>query len=165
MLGVYQTLDYNFTVVPCKSSTLCKFEMNERVEIFSFFFPPRQKLVQINVFFMTTCVAWAGSPPHSNYRQVCLHNNYNGIKTMLWYSLRSCVFALIGADHPELHAQVPAQVPHSAGQRHPEAPLQHLQDLRLPGDRVRGCDSLSERQGTSVYTLNQLPLIGLLYFA
>lgn len=44
------------------------------------------------------------------------------------YSVVLCV----APDHPELHAQVPAQVPHSAGQRHPEAPVQHLQDLRVP---------------------------------
>lgn len=74
-------------------------------------------------------------------------------------------FVCVGPDNPELHAQVPAQVPHSAGQRHPEAPLQHLQDLRLPGDRVRGRDSVSERQGESRLTLDQRTLIWLLYFA
>lgn len=72
------------------------------------------------------------------------------------YSLESCAFVCVGPDNPELHAQVPAPVPHSAGQRHPEAPLQHLQDLRVPGDRVRGCDSVSERQGESPFTLDQL---------
>lgn len=71
----------------------------------------------------------------------------------------------VGPDDPELHAQVPAQVPHSAGQRHPEAPLQHLQDVRVPRDRVRGCDSISERQGESAFTLHRRPLIWLLYFA
>lgn len=82
------------------------------------------------------------------------------------HSKALCVFACVGPDHPELHAQVPAQVPHSAGQRHPEAALQHLQDLRVPGDRVCGCDSVSERQGESVFTLSRLPLIWLLlYFA
>lgn len=71
----------------------------------------------------------------------------------------------VGPDDPELHAQVPAQVPHSAGQRHPEASLQHLQDVRVPRDRVRGCDSISERQGESAFTLHRGPLIWLLYFA
>lgn len=143
--------------------------------------------------FMTTCVAWSGfslcpalitdKSAHTviitasitmrwmiRVNIFCLVSTLNVEKTskrhqMPLYSLQSCVFVCVGPDHPELNAQVPAQVPHSAGQRHPEAPLQHLQDLRLPGDRVRGCDSISKRQGESLFTLNQLPLIWLIYFA
>ena len=37
------------------------------------------------------------------------------------------------ADDPELDAQVPAPVPPGEGQRHPPAPLLHLQDLCLQG--------------------------------
>ena len=50
-------------------------------------------------------------------------------------------------DYPELYAQVPAPVPHREGQRHPEAPLLYVPDLRVPGDRLRGGDRVSERQG------------------
>ena len=38
------------------------------------------------------------------------------------------------ADDPELYAQVPAEVPPGEGQRHPSAPLLHIQDLRLQGN-------------------------------
>ena len=38
------------------------------------------------------------------------------------------------ADDPELDAQVPAEVPPGQGQRHPSAPLLHIQDLRLQGN-------------------------------
>lgn len=37
-------------------------------------------------------------------------------------------------DHFKLHAQVPAPVPHRPSQRYPQASLQHVQDLRFPGD-------------------------------
>ena len=40
---------------------------------------------------------------------------------------------ILVADDPELDAQVPAEVPPGEGQRHPSAPLLHLQDLRLQG--------------------------------
>ena len=41
---------------------------------------------------------------------------------------------ILVADDPELNAQVPAKVPPGEGQRHPSAPLLHIQDLRLQGD-------------------------------
>lgn len=122
----------------------------------------------------------------TNYRQGCLHSSYNSsgnnglvdprVNILCLVSSLNvhedmrgpdldykaeciCVRLCVGADHPELHAQVPAQVPHSAGQRHPEAPLQHLQDLRVPGDRVCGRDCVSERQGETPFTLNRLAFI------
>lgn len=57
--------------------------------------------------------------------------------------------SLAHPDHPELHAQVPAQVPHSPGQRHPQAALQHLPHLRVPRDRLHRRHCLPERQGTA----------------
>lgn len=77
-------------------------------------------------------------------------------KEIPWYSTQTCCVVIVWLDNLELHAQVPAQVPHSAGQRHPEAPLQHFQDLRLPRDWIRGCNRVSERQGESLFTLGRL---------
>ena len=41
---------------------------------------------------------------------------------------------ILVADDPELDAQVPAEVPPGESQRHPSAPLLHIQDLRLQGN-------------------------------
>lgn len=51
------------------------------------------------------------------------------------------------ADDPELNAQVSATVPLGARQRHPQAALFHLQDLRLQGDGVHSSHSIPERKG------------------
>lgn len=48
------------------------------------------------------------------------------------------------ADHPELHAQVSAQVPLGPRQRHPPAALLHLQDVRLQRVPVHWRDGLSK---------------------
>ena len=51
------------------------------------------------------------------------------------------------ADHPELDAQVPAEVPLGQGKRHPAAALLHVQDVRLQGDRLHRRDRLPKREG------------------
>ena len=50
-------------------------------------------------------------------------------------------------DDPELDAQVPASVPPGPGQRHPPAPLLHLQDLRLQRVCLHWRHGLPEREG------------------
>ena len=52
----------------------------------------------------------------------------------------------LSADDPELDAQVPASVPPGPGQRHPPAPLLHLQDLRVQGVPVHRSHSISKRE-------------------
>ena len=56
---------------------------------------------------------------------------------------------ICSSDHPQLDAQVPAAVPPGAGQRHHEAALLDLQDLRLQGDRVHRSHRLPERENHS----------------
>ena len=50
-------------------------------------------------------------------------------------------------DDPELDAQVPAEVPPGARQRHPPAALLHLPHLRLQGVRLYCGHRLPEREG------------------
>lgn len=54
---------------------------------------------------------------------------------------------LVVSDDIELDAQVPAEVSSGAGQRHPEASLLDLQELRFQGNGVYRGDRLSEREG------------------
>lgn len=54
---------------------------------------------------------------------------------------------LVVSDDIELDAQVPAEVSPGAGQRHPEASLLDLQELRFQGNGVYRGDRLSEREG------------------
>ena len=51
------------------------------------------------------------------------------------------------ADDPELDAQVPAEVSPGEGQRHLEAALLHVPDLRVQGDRVHRGHGVPERKG------------------
>lgn len=50
-------------------------------------------------------------------------------------------------DDTQLDAQVPAQVSPSQGERHPQAALLDVSDVRLQGDRVHRSHRLSEREG------------------
>lgn len=52
-------------------------------------------------------------------------------------------------DDIELDAQVSAKVSPGAGQRHLEASLLHVQELRFQGDGIHRGDRLSEREGES----------------
>ena len=54
---------------------------------------------------------------------------------------------LVVSDDIELDAQVPAEVSPGAGQRHLEASLLHVQELRFQGDGIYRGDRLSEREG------------------
>ena len=51
------------------------------------------------------------------------------------------------ADHPQLHAQVPAPHAHRASQRHLHYAVELLQHLHLRGDHLHWCHGLSERAG------------------
>lgn len=53
---------------------------------------------------------------------------------------------LLLADHPELDAQVPAEVPLGQGERHTEAALLNVSDLCLQGDGVHRCHGVPERK-------------------
>lgn len=68
------------------------------------------------------------------------------------------------ADDPELDAQVPAAVPPGARQRHPQAALLHLQDVRLQGDRVHRRHGIPEREGEKAFVVRTIrePLLGVL---
>ena len=57
------------------------------------------------------------------------------------------------ADHPELDAQVPAEISPRQSQRHRQAALLHVQDVRLQGDPVHRRDGLSEREGELILTV------------
>lgn len=56
-------------------------------------------------------------------------------------------FLHLVADDPKLDAQVPTEIPFGEGERHPEAALLNIQDLRLQGDRVHSGHRLPERKG------------------
>lgn len=51
------------------------------------------------------------------------------------------------SDDIELDAQIPAEVSPGASQRHPEASLLDVQELRFQGDGIHRGDRLSEREG------------------
>ena len=54
------------------------------------------------------------------------------------------LFLYIQADDIEFDAQVPAEIPSGARQRHLEAAVQHVSHLRIQGDRVHRGDRLSK---------------------
>ena len=63
-------------------------------------------------------------------------------------AIRNCEDLL--SDDSELNAQIPAAIPPGSSERHFEAPLRELQDLRVPRDRVHRRDSIPERKDHAV---------------
>lgn len=61
-----------------------------------------------------------------------------------------CTYLFLVADDPELDAQVPAQVSPREGERHPEAALLDVQNVRLQRDGVHSGHRLPERKGECV---------------
>lgn len=49
---------------------------------------------------------------------------------------------LFVSDDIEFHAQIPAEVSSRPGQRHPEAPILHVQELCFQGNGIHRCDCL-----------------------